>query len=492
MGIFAKWRERYAPIRLGVNFLKTPWYPVLFAVLCVIGGTHSHTVYVPVLWIMTAIILFSVLFTDDNKVFLTPLLMIFFTLGQDTASDSFLESDGDMLSFMDGGAFVQVIIICTICVGSFIARLFLDGSVASFFKRKRHFTWGIIIMDIAFLTNGLFSPVYDPVNLGIGAFLAMGFTIVYFLVLGMLEKSENPATYACYAMLATAYAAFLQMLTVVVRLAIKGDYFILFKSIGELVINRNELTLGWGVTTVVAAVFVLGIPAAMYLAKDHKFSLFSYASAILFILGTLMINVRSAMAVGILTFVIFAVWLCFKGKNRKLIRIYLGGSAVLAIVVLILADRFVAPLPSILEKLSSLLRFSVDLDSGRGKLWANGISDFLSSPVFGVGFNDGGLAETARQNNFFSNMYHCILVELPGAMGIFGCAAFILHSVQLATLCFKRFSLRKTLLLFIPIMIIGASLVDNFFFYLHFQIFYGAFLAVAEHYHDSTSIQNTI
>ncbi len=484
MGIFAKWRERYAPIRAGVDFLKTPWYPVLFAILCVLGGTHDHTVYVPVLWIMTVIILFSILFTDDNKVFLTPLLMIFFTLGQDTAPDAFLESDGDMLAFMDGGAFVQVIIICVICVGSFIIRLFVDGSVASFFKRKRHFTWGIILMDIAFLANGLFSPVYSPINLGIGAFLAMGFTIVYFLVLGMLDRSEDPVTYACYAMLATAYAALLQMLTVVVNLAMEGDYFIFFKSLGEIVINRSEFTLGWGVATVVAAVFVLGIPAAMYLAKDRKCSLFSYISAILFILGTLMINVRSAMAVGVLTFVIFAVWLCFSGKNRKLMRIYLGTSAAIAIVVLILAHLFVAPLSSILEKLSSLLRFSLDLDSGRGKLWANGISDFLSSPVFGVGFNDGALEGAARQNNFFSNMYHCILVEIPGAMGIFGCFAFIVHAVQLALLCFKRFSLDKLLLLFVPLMIIGASLVDNFFFYLQFQIFYGAFLAVAEKFND--------
>ena len=69
---------------------------------------------------------------------------------------------------------------------------------------------------------------------------------------------------------------------------------------------------------------------------------------------------------------------------------------------------------------------------------------------------------------------------MPGAMGIVGCVAILMHFFELAKTFFKKFSMDKMLLLFVPLMIIGMSLLDNFFFYLEFQIFYGVFLALAE------------
>ena len=480
MGIFAKWRDNFAPIRFLVNAQKTPWYPVLFAVLCIIGGTHDHTVYIPILWILSAFVLFSVFFTDDNKVFLTPLLMIFFSLGCDTSSDAFSDSNGEMLAFMDKGAFVQVMTICVICVGSFIVRLILDGSIALAFKRRRLFTVSIIAMDIAFLANGLFSPGYEIVNLGYGAFLAMGFTVVYFIVSGMLEHSEDPITYACYAMVATAYVVFLQISQVAIKLHLSGSYIIKFWGVKQL--NKDGLTLGWGISTVIGAVMVLGIPAAMYLAKNKKGSLFFFISSILFVGGTVIVGARSAMLVGTLTFLFCTLACCIKGKNRVLIRIYSLSSVAIAIAALILIDRHLVSLSEFIDKAVGVLRLDLNKDSGRRTLWTDGINDFRSSPIFGTGFNDGGYPENLKKNNFFSNMYHCILVQLPGSMGLVGCIAFAMHAVSLCIACFKKISLDKILLIFIPLSILGMSLVDNFFFYLHFQIFYGTFIAIAEKY----------
>ena len=73
-----------------------------------------------------------------------------------------------------------------------------------------------------------------------------------------------------------------------------------------------------------------------------------------------------------------------------------------------------------------------------------------------------------------------MLVQIPASMGIFGCIAFAIHVVSLGIVCFKKFSLSKLMLLAVPFMILGLSLTDNFLFYPHFQIFYGAFLALAE------------
>lgn len=488
MGALKKLREKYSVIRFLVNAQKTPWYPALFAALCVIAGTHDYTVYIPILWVLAVFVIFSALFTDDNKVFLTPLLMIFFALGRDTDALSFSASNGDMLSFMDEKAFPQVILLCVICVGAFVIRLIADGSIAAAFKKRRRFTWGIIAMDIAFLANGLFSSGYSVANLGIGAFLAMGFTVVYFLVSGMLETSDDPITYGCFAMMGTAYVALIQIMTVAIGLMAEGKFIIEYS--GQVMVNRVLLTLGWGVPTVISAVFVLGIPAAMYLAKNRQACWFSYISAVLFVAGTVIINTRSAMIVSIVAFLICSVICCVTGKNRKPIRIFTAILVLLTAAGVLYVNFKVISLSDLTPKLLDLLRLDGVFDSGRGSLWENGISDFLSSPVFGTGFNDGGYSDELRRNNFFSNMYHCILIQLPGAMGIIGCAAFLIHLIEGILLLFRRFSADKLLLFLIPLMILGMSLVDNFFFYLHFQIFYGAFIALAEK-SDNALLQNS-
>ena len=76
-------------------------------------------------------------------------------------------------------------------------------------------------------------------------------------------------------------------------------------------------------------------------------------------------------------------------------------------------------------------------------------------------------------------MYHCILIQIPAAMGIVGIVAFAVHFFELGKLFFVKFSIDKFLIMILPLMIIGMSMVDNFFFYPNFQILYGVFLALA-------------
>ncbi len=474
MGIFANIRERIPFIKFLVNAQKTLWYPALFALLAFISGISNYTVYLPILWLMISFLLFSVFFTDDGKVFFTPLLMIYFALGCDSASNSFHQSNGNMLSSMDDRAFIQVIIIGVIGVASLVTRLVIDGSVAAVFKKRRFFTLGIIAMDIAFVLNGIFSAKNDILNLIYGLLLAAGFTATYFLALSILENSYDAATYICYVTLATAYSTLLQILYVALKLFVNDKFF--FHWYGNNVINKDALTLGWGVSTVIAAVFVLGIPAAMYLAKEKRWSAFSYFSCFAFLLGTIIINTRGAMAVGTAVFVLLTVVCCIKGKNRVRIRIYSAITAVICIVGLIYINYNVMSITEIL----GILRIDKITDSGRGALWDKGFSDFLSSPVFGIGFNEGAYTEELRRNNFYSNMYHCILVQIPASMGVVGVLAFIFHVLEFAVMMFKKFSIKKMLILMVPLMILGMSLLDNFFFYINFQLFYGAFIAVAE------------
>lgn len=475
-------KERSAIIRFLVNAQKTVWYPVLFAALCVISGTNNYTVYLPILSILCVFVVFSALFADNKMVFIVPMLSIFYCLGSDEDPWAFGSSNGELLASFDENAFKWICIFAAIAIGALVIRLFADGTIASAFKKRGGLTAGIILLDIAFLLNGVFSDVYEPINIWYGVLMCIGFTLFYFLVHGMLEDTDvkEIVPYTCKAMVATAYIALLQFASVAYREWQKGDFFI-YTSGGEVdIINRGSLTLSWGVSTVIAAVFILGIPAAMYLAKNHRFGWFSYLSALLFLAGSVVINTRSAIVVGAVAFVFCAIVCCFSGKNKTQNRIYSGILLLIGVASILYLSLQTSSLKVIFDKVMGVLRFDSISESGRWLLWENGIQDFISAPLFGVGFNDGGYPDATKYNNVYSNMYHCIGIEFPAAMGVVGCIAFLIHAVQLAVLFFKKFTADRALILMLPLMILGMSLVDNFFFYLHFQIFYCIFIVIAE------------
>jgi UDP-N-acetylglucosamine:LPS N-acetylglucosamine transferase len=257
-----------------------------------------------------------------------------------------------------------------------------------------------------------------------------------------------------------------------------GNLFIYNDALEIIGINRQ--TLAWGVATIVGAVIVLGIPAAMYLAKNCKCSFISYVSSLLFLAGAVLVNTRSAMIVGASFFLICAVIVCAKGKNRWFNRIYTLILIAFVCGVLIYIDTRVIPLNEFFDNIRNILRLDDIENDSRIPLFKNGIEDFRSSWLFGVGFNDGGYTPDVVTNNVYSRMYHNIIIQFLGSMGIVGALAFLVHIKHLGEVTVRRFSLDKLLLIFVPLMIISMSMVDNFFFYANFQIIYSVFLAIAE------------
>ena len=467
-------RDRVAPIGFLVKFQKSIWYPMLFAVLAFISGTHNNSYYIPIMWVLCAFVIFSALFTDDNKVFFAPLFIMYMAVGFDNPASSFKSSNGDMLSAFDENAFKKLIICAAVAVGAFVLRMIFDGSVVAAFKKKRAFTVSVLALDAAFLLNGAFKPEYNINDLMYGAIMAGGLTVTYFLIGGMVERSRDTLKYACVSAVCSAYTALAQTLLVCLRNYKEGTF--IYE--GYDLIIRDNLCLGWGVTTVVSAMMVIGIPAAFYLADNCKFSFVPFFSAIFFVVGAFILDTRSAIIVGIAALVYSMAVVCFKGKKKSIYIVY----SWIVVVAFSCVAVYLAIRPEILSDdlkriLDTLLK-SHKGDSGRVRLWKDGIADFKLAPVFGIGFSDGGYAQPT--NNVFSNMYHCIGIEFLGAMGVFGCLAFLLHIFELLKVFFKKFSLDKMFLMMIPAMIIGMSIVDNFFFYFNFQIFYGAFLVLAE------------
>ena len=143
----------------------------------------------------------------------------------------------------------------------------------------------------------------------------------------------------------------------------------------------------------------------------------------------------------------------------------------------------------LLDQIYKLLR--LDSTADRLVMFKTGLSDFASSPILGVGWSKGGNPQHLKDNNFYSNMYHCILIQFAASTGVLGIIAFAIHLKDFFKLAIKRARIDRILLLGVPAIILATSLVDNFFFYLDFQIIYVTFLLIAEKHFESTKNKTT-
>ncbi len=481
MGFGQKLSERSPLIRRIAAWQESFWYPAVYALLCAVSGLHNKYVYLPILAILTVFIVFSALFVKDKKVFLVPMFMVFCSLGSDNTEAMRDDLRTNVFAVFDKDAFICVCILGAIMIGALLIRLFKDGVFAHALKNHGVFIYGLSAISVALLLNGAFSATWRPTDTAFGLFLAFGFVFIYCMVFSMLRDSHDVINYACVCMVCTACLVVVQILMTMLQLHSEGLLIKHWDGLDKLpTLRRENIQLAWGYATNIAGVIALGIPAAMYLARNKRFPILYCFLAVVFWCTTLVIGTRSAYLVGAVIFAVSAIMACFGTKNGKYIRIFslflVLGAASAAVYVI----NNVASFKEVFDEIFEFLRLYKHDDSSRISLWKNGLKDYLGSPVFGVGFSDGGVTPKTEYSNIFSDMYHNIIVEFLGAMGTVGILAFLWHVKDIAVCFFRRFSLNRAILLLIPATVLITSLADNFFFYINFQLFYCSFLVVAE------------
>ncbi|MBQ8345161.1 MAG: O-antigen ligase family protein [Clostridia bacterium] len=456
---------------------KTVAYPIFFAVACVISGMFGKEIYVPIFWLLCATVVFAALFCDDLKVFLTPMLLIYYGLGQDR-KPIYNETTGNVYDTFDPDGLWHICISGGVMIAAFLLRLLLDGTLRSALTRRRPLTIGILAMDAAFLLGGLFSATYHPMNLLYGAFLAMGLTLFYTLTAAILERSREVAPYACFVLVCLSWTAVAQFAVQFFRAWRVGLLFIRNEA-GQWLFRRDMFQLPWGISTLIGAVMVLGIPAALYLARNKRFPWLSVLSACVFV-GAALFHSRSAMAVGAFLLMGGLVLCCTGGRNKKQNRVTAIVLLLLVLAALPVVHTVVYPLDQLWIKAREVLRLNSLMDNSRMELWKNGLADFLARPIFGVGLWDGAYEQVRQMDHLYSSMYHNIFVQWGAAFGIVGLGAFLFHLWEMGKQAWRHRSANHALLLAVPAALLALSLLDNFFFYLNFQILYTVFLVVSD------------
>ncbi len=490
MTVFDKIREKSKVISFIVKILNSPLYPALFALVCAISGTCGKEVFLPCFLVVSLVAVFAGLFSNDLKVFIVPTFLLYYAIGIDV-SPEYYDSYQPPPPFDFSVA--PFLVACALMIFAVLVyRLIAGGHVKETLAKRGIFFWGIILMGGSFVLGGFFSDSFSITSLLFGLLLAFVFIMSYILFLVLFSHSENSIPYACKTLVCLGYLVVAQILTIAYRLNLNDNFIFIHGGTGELTINRLMLSLSWGPATIIGAVMVLPIVGAIYLMRTHRFPLFSFISAIIFWLATILIDTRSAIITGAAVLFFGFIFCCLGGKNKKINRITVISLFSLILLALIaFACVFPDKLKSIVTGVLDLLRLSPEKESGvdgflsnRLELWAKGIDAFLSAPVFGKGFAYVPPGEMAS-SKYFDFMYHNVFVQLLGSTGIVGVLLFIFHLKHILEVTLRRFSLEKLMLLMVPACVLVMSLVDNFFFYPNFIIVYTAFLAAAEIYLES-------
>ena len=458
------------------RFFDSGWYPAVYAALCVPSGVSGKAVYVPVAGVLAGLIILSCFFATKRRSFIAPILLSFYCIGVDNPN-GFVDNNAELLGYYDLGSFLAVCAIGVIAAVFLFTRLIRMGVFKKENQGKPCFLWGILFLDAAFVFNGIGSSHWQPVNLVYGLIFGGVLTFFYILFRGCLSGSREDREFVCRITVAMSLIAFFQILIMCVVRLHAGTFLAMDYGANTVYIDRGVASLGWGVATSVGGILVLGVPAAMYLAaRSHRGWLWLLIAVALSAL-TVIPRSRSSIAAAAL-FLVMGIFVgCFWGKNKKQMRIAWASLVLLAIgfAAICFASSRIN-----FSELFEHMRFEAILSDGRWDMWRTAWEDMRSAPVFGVGFEKGAYPLEDRLGNVFSNMYHGIIPQFYGAMGIVGIGALTMHFFDLGKMLFHRFSWEKLLLLAVPGMILVMSVVDNFFFYANYQFVYCLFLVLLE------------
>lgn len=473
MDFFKNIREKSRAVAAVAAWQKTIWFPAVYAVLGVVSCSFGMAAYIPVYYIFMLLTVFAALFCEDSKVLLAPLLISYFAVGGDGILN-YGQAITDVSLFFEPAGLVNMYIVGSVMAAAILFRLIADGTIAAVFRRRGLLTWGFLALAAAMLLNGIFSAAWEPLDLAWGLFMAVGILLAYFIVLAMSDKTENIVGYLLRVCLIVGLMICAEEWILMGRLAADGMLLELDEAgkwTGGFV--RDYQVLGWGVSTYAAGMLAILIAPTMALAYSNRRGVWYYLAAVVMFLTIILLNARTAMLMGGIILLACMIICCF-GTNRKQNRIVFA-AIVAAALVCVAGIWAVMGTNDFFGFIAEMLRFDQG-DNHRFERWANGWKDFLSAPVFGVGFEDGA----ATDPSMYSNMYHNIFVQLIGALGVFGLLAFLFHIIQVAVLCVRKFRPERFLVLLGAAAVILTSLLDNFFFFFSVQLFYGAFLAAAE------------
>lgn len=444
------------------RFLNSKYMLFVFAALTLLSNICELEI---VVYCLVFLIALYTVFCGKDMLILAP-IAVFMYLTPSAENNPFIHSDSFFFPGK-GPALWLVVALIVVFLIFFFLRVGTDFGFARFFRGKRKLLSGFLLLGAAFLSGGIGYEKYDWRNIYYSLLLFLALFLLYFILTAAVRWEDVPKDYFAWLGLTVGFTVVIQLINVFI---IHSDN--IFG--GEPgVIVRNYIYTGWGTYTSMSVVMLICMPCAFYLAavKKHGY-VFNILGNALY-LAIFASNGRGSVLMGAVIYVLCAIGVLARKKNRR-------GNLIVYAVVLALA---VAVLIVLREKVGKILESVLALgDSNRINLFKDGLSRFRLFPLFGEGFyacptddwnNLGGAA-------FIPAFWHNTLIQMLAACGLIGLAAYLFHRLQTLLLFFRQPELSKTFIGFSVLGILLTCLLDCHIFNIGVTLIYSAALAFAE------------
>ena len=436
-------------------------YPAFVGVITLVGYVSGWEFYLNALNML--LLVAGILLTSSALPMIPTVLMFFFQTSMKNSPEDHVGSKYYHNPWIIGTmAALMLAAVVTVIYVTYKKR----GSVSELF-RGLPFPLAAALLTLAFLMNGAFTEewTFDNTLYAITV-AAMYFPLFYFFVIGLRgEERERLIDYTVFSVVVTA----LVLSAETAHLYITNDELI---RDGEII--KEEVVYGWGMWTMAGQFLSVTIPICFLGVVRGKYRWLSFGAAALATLSAVMTLSRNSLIIGCGAFAVCAIICCFVGRSVKAFRI-ITPLGVLALLVLAFLFR---------EKLVTLLADYLDRglsDNGRFELWRHGIASFIAAPLFGKGFL--GIQRELFQGcpegfSLYPRMMHNTPIQLLGSMGIFGFLSYGYYRFKTLIPFIKKPSAEKCFMGMSLLVMLLASLIDNFVFMQKHLVFYSVILAV--------------
>ena len=453
------------------SFFEGRLYPFLVALAVLIGHVSALELFFGAAILLAASC--ALVLCDTAKPFIPTLLTFVYIvpLKHTPGTPNGVDGGSDYYSKL----FVLIPIgICFVLLISSLVYFAVKNIAPRFNARSAPMLLPTSILSAAFLLGGAFSSGWSVASLlfALGE-VAVFFLLFYLFYYGLSKESTSELL------------DHITYMALLVAMVLVGEFAFLFATNDALIsetgsIVKTQVLFGWGAwnpmgfsLAVIIPLLVRGAATCKYRYVYLAAAVIVWACAILTMSRNALIFATLALGISIITAAIFAP----KDKRRLFLYVIALGAAAALLGSALFFDKITALLADFLNR-------GFD-NNGRFELWKNAWENFKRSPVFGRGFFDWGEMSSFDTASFIPVMAHNTLFQLLSCFGIFGTLAYGYYRVSSAAPFLKKFSFDKAMLLAPILITLGASLLDNFIFYIYTAFLYVVVLAIAFRLRDS-------
>lgn len=455
--------KKYSIFNFISNFFRSYYYLGLIAILTLLSGLLGLELLTYA--IVMAFCLISLFLADDGSAMIAPFFFMYLSFSR---KNNDIVHGGIDNSLFGDPSFVKTFTILMIILGSsLLIRLIFSLIIKKGYKRPK-LLFGLIALGIAYMLGGLFSDYYNHKTVLFGLYQIISILVPYILIYFTVDKTKLKKDYIPVALLILGFIT----IGYVIQM-----YYIAGFDFENLTTIRGTLYTGWGWYNNVGLQLVFAMSGALYFVLKYKKNgpIFIFLSTIFYIFVGLTQS-RGCIVGGGFVYLLSVILSITNVKKKYRMINGLSWSLIVALIGLfyiIFKREFMIIFDDII---SSLFKDNIqDISSGRISIWKDGLNQFKSNPIFGIGFLDS----TAPTFSFLPARYHDTVVQLLASTGLVGLLAYIYHRYETIRLLWNKNPLAISLL----VLLVGleiSSIFDCHFFNIGPTIQYGVLFALFE------------